>query len=286
MPISHTVRSRAIRASVLSVPRHRFWPLTLGYSFALRLSYMANDLLANLRVAAPCPASWEAMAGDERMRHCTLCDLNVYNFAEMTSGDIRELLARTEGRVCARLYRRADGTVLTRDCPTGLRALRRRASRAAAALVAMLLSLPGMAFGGVTCKTRGAKVKLTVERVAAGQAAVFTGIVRQDDAALPGVTVVVKDQANREVATVTDANGAFTVAGVHDGVYRVAIALSGFTPAMMEHLEVKAGEVIHASVQLRPNAVETITVGGLAPIITPEAGTTRISEYELRKLPF
>jgi hypothetical protein len=57
------------------------------------------------------------MAGDERVRHCTLCSLNVYNFAEMTREEVRELLARTEGRVCARLYRRAGGTVLTRDCP-------------------------------------------------------------------------------------------------------------------------------------------------------------------------
>jgi len=55
--------------------------------------------------------------------------LNVYNFAEMTRDEVRDLLARTEGRVCARLYRRADGTVLTRDCPTGLRALRRRGIR-------------------------------------------------------------------------------------------------------------------------------------------------------------
>src|SRR5260370_29655259 len=108
---------------------------------------MANDQLGNLRIAVPCQASWEGMAGDERVRHCTLCSLNVYNFAEMTRDEVRELLMRTEGRVCARLYRRADGTVLTRDCPTGLRAMRLRASRVAAALVAALCSLPAFAFG-------------------------------------------------------------------------------------------------------------------------------------------
>ena len=51
------------------------------------------------------------------MRHCTLCDLNVYNFAELTREEIRALLT-SEGRVCGRLYRRADGTLLTRDCPS------------------------------------------------------------------------------------------------------------------------------------------------------------------------
>src|SRR5438067_13528065 len=109
------------------------------------------DALTKIRIAVPCQASWEGMAGDERVRHCTLCSLNVYNFAEMTRDEVRELLVRTEGRVCARLNRRADGTVLTRDCPMGLRALRRRASRVAAAVIAALLSLPSWAFGGSAC---------------------------------------------------------------------------------------------------------------------------------------
>src|SRR4051794_9730236 len=252
---------------------------------------MEHDQLGSLRIAAPCPASWDKMAGDERVRHCTLCTLNVYNFAEMTRGEVHELLARTEGRVCARLYRRADGTVLTRDCPTGLRAVRQRASRIAAALVATLLSLPSLAFGGTTCKprliSRGSKVKLKVERVAAAQAAVLTGVVRQDGIALPGVTVSVRDEAtNREAATVTDANGAFTIAALSDGIYRADITLTGFTTATMEHLKVNAGEVIHARVALRPITTETLIMGALAPMITPDAGKTTISNELLTKLPF
>ena len=85
------------------------------------------------------------MAGDERMRFCTLCQLNVYNFAELTRSEVEALLARSGERVCARLYRRADGTVITRDCPTGLRALRQRSMRSASALFAALLSLMGCA---------------------------------------------------------------------------------------------------------------------------------------------
>src|SRR5436190_6844716 len=111
---------------------------------------MTSDRLGSIRIAAPCHASWAEMAGDERVRHCTLCSLNVYNFAEMTRDEVRELLVRTEGRVCARLYRRTDGTVLTRDCPTGLRAIRQRASRIAAAVIAALLSLPALAFAGTS----------------------------------------------------------------------------------------------------------------------------------------
>jgi len=94
------------------------------------------------------------MAGDERVRHCTLCDLNVYNFAEMTGDEVRELLVRTEGRVCARLYRRVDGTLLTRDCPSGLRALPRRVSGFASSVMAALLSVAALASGCATDEWR------------------------------------------------------------------------------------------------------------------------------------
>ncbi len=234
-----------------------------------------QDPIANLRIAVPCPASWEGMAGDERVRHCTLCSLNVYNFAEMTRAEVGELLVRTEGRVCVRLYRRADGTVLTRDCPTGLRALRRRASRVAAALITALLALPSLAFGGTIWKkprfrTRGSSVELKIERLATSQPAVFDGVVRdQGGMPLPGVTVAVRDEtSNRELTIVTDVDGAFRFASLNDGLYQVEMILEGFKPARMDHLQVKAGEVGHASVAMRFDPTETVTVGALAPDLT------------------
>src|SRR5437763_488881 len=48
----------------------------------------AQDPIESLRIATPCQASWQRMAGDERVRHCTLCSLNVYNFAEMTRDEV------------------------------------------------------------------------------------------------------------------------------------------------------------------------------------------------------
>lgn len=73
--------------------------------------------LDDLRIARPCPASWSAMAGDARVRHCHLCRLKVYNLSAMTEAEALRLVAGAEGRRCVRFYRRADGTVLTRDCP-------------------------------------------------------------------------------------------------------------------------------------------------------------------------
>ncbi len=82
--------------------------------------------LENIRIASPCTASWEKMAGDERARHCAECHLNVYNISAMTRREAEQLITSHEGRLCLRFYRRNDGTVLTQDCPRGLRAVVKR----------------------------------------------------------------------------------------------------------------------------------------------------------------
>ncbi|HST53867.1 MAG TPA: hypothetical protein VLJ61_17800 [Pyrinomonadaceae bacterium] len=101
--------------------------------------------LDGVKVAAPCPADWEKMVGDERMRYCGECSLHVYNLSGMTKREAEALIANTEGRLCVRFYRRSDGTVLTRNCPVGLRALKRRATRIASATLTAVLGF----FAGV-----------------------------------------------------------------------------------------------------------------------------------------
>ena len=81
---------------------------------------MSRHPLDNIRVAKPCPVSWDSMSGDDRVRFCGACKLNVYNLSEMTRRDVTELLQLVEGRLCVRFYRRKDGTVLTKDCPGGM----------------------------------------------------------------------------------------------------------------------------------------------------------------------
>ena len=85
-----------------------------------------NDPLARVRVAAPCPADWNEMRGDERVRFCAQCNLNVYNLSNMSRREAEAVVTRAEGRLCIRYYRRRDGTILTDNCPTGVRVLKRR----------------------------------------------------------------------------------------------------------------------------------------------------------------
>lgn len=99
-----------------------------------------TNTLARVRIAAPCEADWDEMRGDERVRFCQHCSLNVYNLSAMTRREATRLVTRTEGaRLCVRFYRRKDGTMLTQPCPIGLRALKRRVSRITSAVFASLI---------------------------------------------------------------------------------------------------------------------------------------------------
>jgi hypothetical protein len=93
-------------------------------------------VLDNLRVASPCAADWSRMTGDDRARHCDDCNKTVYNLSGMTRDEAHALL-RERGDLCARFYRRADGTILTADCTVGVSRRRRRRIVVAGAAVAV-----------------------------------------------------------------------------------------------------------------------------------------------------
>jgi hypothetical protein len=116
-------------------------------------------LLARIRVASPCSERWDLMTGDERVRHCAACDKDVYDLSEMTAAEAEDLLANVGEAACVRLHRRADGTVITSDCPVGVKRKRRRrvlATGAGMALSAMaatatLLGMEGAPKGPPPC---------------------------------------------------------------------------------------------------------------------------------------
>jgi hypothetical protein len=98
--------------------------------------------LDHVKIAAPCPADWDQMFSfeDERVRFCSQCDLNVYNLSNMSRQEAEALITKTEGRLCVRFYRKADGSILTQNCPVGLKAIKRRVAWVARVVLGMVLS--------------------------------------------------------------------------------------------------------------------------------------------------
>jgi len=112
----------------------------------------ALPVLDDVRIASPCGARWDDMVGDERVRFCGSCEKNVYNLSAMTRAAAEALLREKEGSLCARVYRRADGTVITADCAVGVRKKRVRRAVGAAVGGGMLAALAGF---GASTRTQG-----------------------------------------------------------------------------------------------------------------------------------
>ena len=97
-----------------------------------------------LVISSPCTEPWEGMRGDDRTRHCRACRLDVHNVEAMTRDEVEHLLGTSAGRICARIYRRPDGTVLTKDCVPERGRVARRLQRMRVAMTAVL-ALVGLA---------------------------------------------------------------------------------------------------------------------------------------------
>jgi hypothetical protein len=104
-----------------------------------------DGTLEQIRIAEPCNASWDRMQGDERVRFCGECRKNVYNLSAMSREEAEGLVHELEGHLCVRFYQRRDGTVLTDNCPVGVRKARAWLSVQLAGIAATFASLLSLA---------------------------------------------------------------------------------------------------------------------------------------------
>jgi hypothetical protein len=63
----------------------------------------------------------------------------------MTRDEAEELVMNAEGRLCVKFYKRADGSILTQDCPVGWAKVKQRARMLATAALSLVMTL----FGGL-----------------------------------------------------------------------------------------------------------------------------------------
>ncbi|MDM5179529.1 hypothetical protein PO883_20250 [Massilia sp. DJPM01] len=107
--------------------------------------------LHRIEIALPCTASWDAMTGDHRVRHCKDCNKNVFNLSAMPAVEGAALIAgNLNGDLCVRMDKRQDGSVVSSDCGDSVRAPARQPWRrlpgiAGAAVLA--LSAAGCSIG-------------------------------------------------------------------------------------------------------------------------------------------
>jgi uncharacterized membrane protein len=213
--------------------------------------------LSKIRIASPCPADWNKMVGDERVRHCAECNLNVYNLSAMTERQVQTLIAESSGqRLCTRFYRRADGTVLTQDCPWSFRAMKRKASRLGAAVLTGLMSIT-VAMGKskprpATCECSQSQQK---------DSGIKLTIVDQHGLLIPQAEITLANKSSNEmIAGVTGPAGEWNLAKVNAGQYLITVKSKGFR-TFSNVIEVHSGTLLGLKIKLPvPEANVTVEV--------------------------
>jgi hypothetical protein len=210
------------------------------------------------------------MSGANSVRFCEQCQLRVYDFSQLTRREAESLVARTGGRICGRLYRRADGTVLTKDCPVGLRAFRRRVGRTAAASLAALLSLAANVFGQNI--TRAKSVGASDRRATLSRAflrlhpqegrATFWGVVTDPAGAAVAraKATILNEQTKYQRTIEADDKGQFKFGLLEPGLYTLNIEAAGFQTYMRKNLSLHSNEELRFDITLEAGAVMDIIV--------------------------
>jgi hypothetical protein len=220
-----------------------------------------------LRPASPCSMSWENMSGDERTRFCESCKLSVYNVSEMTTEQVRALFAKTGGNFCGRIYRRVDGTVLTKDCPVGLRAYYKRTARFIGAALTTIISLFSIGFAQKNSKKEKvckvtSEFKIPEIETKKGTNVVEGTVIDQNGAVIPGVAVILRNgQTNKGFSATTNDEGYYKFSEVPSGNYVLSFVAANFKTSIANVL-ISENEERNVSPTMEVSTGGTVTVGG------------------------
>jgi hypothetical protein len=256
----------------------------------------------SLRVASPCSMGWENMTGDERKRFCAACELNVYNISEMTTVQVRALIGDSSGSICGRIYRRFDGTVITRDCPTGVRALRKRAARFAGAALSAVLGLFSIGAAQTNGQTTGQKdgavkpvsdavPKMEKKLLSPGKRILAGTVIDLQGNIIAGADIMIypKSSGRSDLKNIinakTDGGGKYIFDGIAADTYLIEADLPGYASSEIAEITIADGEQITLDIKL----TKYVPMTGLVTIILPPPpsvpGKTVITREMLDRMP-
>jgi hypothetical protein len=175
------------------------------------------------------------MTGDEKKRFCAECDKFVYDFAQMTRQQIEAIVSINRGRMCARITRKPDGSLLTLETPPVHPVAARRASPVVNATLAVILGLnvPGAALNADAYTAQIVANSDDYNESArtphgGGEAIIGGEVFDQRGTVIPNAVVKLISDAGVELKTKTSAKGEFTFANVPYGAYIMLVEAPGF----------------------------------------------------------
>ena len=237
-----------------------------------------DTLLGRAFIETPCPTSWDKMKGDDTVRFCNLCSLNVYNIANLTDKEADAILSKGKdgGRVCALLYRRPDGTIVTDNCPRALRKIRDaskwvKAKIIAATTLALAFFTPAQAQNQPTAAKDTNQNSCTAPKT--GKVQVKPSGIKQSESTPPanipmpgGISFIPSEQDKYNSKLFIDLNAAALKNGLTAPFPSVKFTVKADGSVKDVAINVSSGDKAHDNIALK-------TIKDLAPYAKPPASS-------------
>jgi len=252
----------------------------------------AKHFLKNLTIPEPCAADWNSMVGNDQVRFCEHCSLDVHNLSLLTRSQAERLVSRSNGRLCIRYHQDSAGRHLTLPLAQKLHGIGRRVSRLAAGAFTATLSISSAvaqnSASSLSDSSTAPNVIQPEVRVSFNSSIAGT-VADQNGAVIPGATVFVSNKESKVALYVsTDSNGQFKIDRLAAGVYQLRIEAPGFAPEQTDAIYVQAnGEAridrtlkvatIEETVQIES---ESVTVSGAVAFVAPENPFIRAAQED------
>lgn len=227
-----------------------------------------ESMLDRIQTTAPCSADWAAMSGNEEVRFCRHCDLSVYNLSSMGRKEAEALVAQSNGRLCARYFRRRDGSIVTADEPGNLSAVN---ARVIAGAFTVLLTISANARGQSAPRqgSQASQLELSVKKddaSGAGQAASIKGsITDPNEALIPNAKLtLINESKSGSLKTTSDQAGEFQFVSLPTGVYSLTVEAAGFSTFAVQRLKLASGDELRvdARMQIGTPVCEIVEIQG------------------------
>lgn len=252
-----------------------------------------KHFLNNATIPSPCRADWNSMMGNDQVRFCEHCNLDVHNLSRMTRNQAARLVARSNGRLCVRYHHDAAGQPLTLPVRQKLHQIGRRVSRVAAGAFTATLSvtsavaqqsvLPSASLNPPSATQPNARYSL-------GSSVAGT-IADQNGAVIPGATISLwSEQLRGALYASTDFSGQFKIESLEAGYYKLRIEAPGFAAQENEVVVQPNGEArvdrtlsvatIAETVEVQSEAVVLQSTGGMVAFVAPEDPFIRAAQED------
>ena len=225
----------------------------------------SNHSFDRMNIPAPCDADWDSMIGNDRVRFCEHCKLDVTNLSALTRPEAMRLVERSEGRLCVRFVTRPGGRLLTKQLPRKVHQIARRASRIAAGAFSATLSLSSAAVqaqsGTGFESPRQTPVATAVASPLAHEAALAGTVTDPNGAVVMGASVILSRKGTGAAfVCVTGEDGSYNFSLLEPGRYTLNVDAASFAPTQLEfELPGASAKTIDITVEI-PEVIEDVEI--------------------------